>query len=665
MSIARQLPDREWALQSVDTFPRSWQARLLDRWRRDHRADRTAGNLGLLRRVRTLADSARGGIRPDAGDMEICQQAKLTAQDFIERLQRVGWDARERGEHLVERMQVFFARHVMRERGLIDLWPAKKNRPRSAQLKRIQCEHFWRRTYRKLHARTVEACAISIGLVRQTAGLYASDDTVQRRAAQNARNAAVLADVIAVNDHGQDYTLADLAAKGTANKSIRRVELLTRIAGFELIAKDCTHVGVMVTTTCPSRFHKATTRRDGRVVDNPRFDGSTPNEGQRHLSGCWSRARSAAARAGIDWYGFRIAEPQHDGTPHWHSLLFMPVAHAEAMQRIVRKYFLDQHDPHEPGAQEHRVRFDWIDWNKGSAVGYVIKYVSKNIDGHGVGQDLFGNDAITSSQRVEAWASTWRIRQFQQIGGAPVGTWRELRRVHPDNLAEGAPDPLRECLVAVNLAKTEPGVQSIAWKRYTAAQGGIGTKRKHLRIRLHREEQTGECGRYGEAMPARVVGVEADGVQRFRNHIHDMNPHAPLFERRLFATVESERAQWLIGQGDRAQSLAAAVRVFGIQRSGEAASTRIHVNNCTGAASLTPTLDRLDRAAPRSMFAPVIQHRRKLRQFRSWPAASTQESSLCDSTSGKPSRSSTSSTADSARPARSTAPTPKPPTRLP
>ena len=42
MSIARQLPDREWALQSVDTFPRSWQARLLDRWRRDHRADRSS-----------------------------------------------------------------------------------------------------------------------------------------------------------------------------------------------------------------------------------------------------------------------------------------------------------------------------------------------------------------------------------------------------------------------------------------------------------------------------------------------------------------------------------------------------------------------------------------------------------------------------------------------
>lgn len=584
-----------------------------------HAADRYRGNITLKRRVDRLSASDRGGISPDAGDAEICHQAETTARDFVRRLAQVEkvtlariWDKGVRcsGQaEVVARMQRFFARALFRARGLLDLWPCLAPDNLTGAVRRIQCAKWWRRTYRRLHARTVEACAIELGLVSQAAGLYASDDAVKRRAAQNARNAAVLASVNAVNDHFQAYTLADLAATGTANKTIRRVELLTRIAGFELIAKDLGHEAFMVTVSCPSRFHKCTTR-GGRVTENPKYDDSTPADAQKYLSGQWARFRAAAAREGLGLYGFRIAEPQHDGTPHWHILLFVPdasVGKTGGLLPLVQRYFLANESPDEAGAAEHRVDLVRIDWEKGSAVGYVIKYISKNIDGHGVGFDLFGNDAVTSSQRVEAWASTWNIRQFQQIGGAPVTVWRELRRLHPENIAADAPRALSDCIVAINRQKTEPGVASIAWKKYIEAQGGIGCPRKNQPVKLLKE-QTGEIGRYGEVMSKTSIGVMASGSLAFENHIHVLLPDHPKFIRPALAEVESERAAWLIAGGSPALALASAKRVFGLQRS--EASTWIHVNNCT-----VPIQD-----AP-SMFGLLKTYRRKLRRFRKFPGA--------------------------------------------
>lgn len=72
-----------------------------------------------------------------------------------------------------------------------------------------------------------------------------------------------------------------------------------------------------------------------------------------------------------------------------------------------------QDSPDEAGAQKHRVGVTPIDYRRGSATAYVAKYVSKNIDGHGVGRDLEDDGSVSCSDnsiRVEAWSSTWAIR---------------------------------------------------------------------------------------------------------------------------------------------------------------------------------------------------------------------------------------------------------------
>ncbi|MFT7234532.1 MAG: hypothetical protein ACI9QV_000094 [Methylophagaceae bacterium] len=78
-----------------------------------------------------------------------------------------------------------------------------------------------------------------------------------------------------------------------------------------------------------------------------------------------------------------------------------------------------QDSAHEKGAQKHRITFDMIDRSKGSAVGYIAKYISKNIDGAHIEKDLDG-DAKSSALRVEAWVSTFDIRQFQMFDCPPV-----------------------------------------------------------------------------------------------------------------------------------------------------------------------------------------------------------------------------------------------------
>lgn len=155
---------------------------------------------------------------------------------------------------------------------------------------RMCCPQWWRRRLRRHQGRTIEAAAIRLGYVNKTRDLYISEERLRARLQQNVRNAAALESTLARNELGQEFTLAELASRSPANKKVRRAELMTRIAGFERIARELGHAGLFITLTCPSRFHPWRTVGESKVVGNPRYDAQeTPRTAQKHLARVWSR----------------------------------------------------------------------------------------------------------------------------------------------------------------------------------------------------------------------------------------------------------------------------------------------------------------------------------------------------------------------------------------
>ena len=429
--------------------------------------------------------------------------------------------------------------------------------------KRLECPIWWRRALRRYVARMSEGGALALGIVsKRNRQPYASNRAVSRRLDQNKRNRAALENTMLANDRGDVFTLAELVEKSPSAKNIRRGELMTRIRGCEELADAAGHVGLFLTLTCPSRFHS--TLRDGRA--NPKHDGSTPRDGQAWLCAMWARARAALARRGVGVYGFRVAEPHHDGCVHWHALLWVPDDRAALMAvSTLWAYWLSD-DGDEPGADQYRLNVKRM--HAGGAAGYVAKYVAKNIDDHAIsdhvddyadgeaiGPDLLGDVEVKPCMRVEAWAAHWGIRQFQGIGQPPVTVWRELRRIKADAVARHPSGVLR---AAWQFAHRRGGALA-DWAGYVSCQGGLMTGRRY-RIGIAAAVADHE-GQYETIPAARPVGVEdRRGVGGWC-----------LSDRRIWRRVDRAEAARIRGAGSGAD----------VQGGAHAPAPRTGFDNCT------------------------------------------------------------------------------------
>ncbi|EKP1129218.1 replication endonuclease [Klebsiella michiganensis] len=359
---------------------------------------------------------------------------------------------------------------------------------------RLQKDKWWLGKLRKIHDRWREHLMIATTYVSKVSSPYCSEPCLREWTAQKKANFEYLqAMELEDQDTGERSSLLDKVMGSVSNPKIARHELMVRMRGFEDMANEMGLAGMFYTLTAPSCYH-ATHVHSGKR--NDKYCNASPRKTQKYLCNVWSRVRAKWRREGIRTFGFRVAEPHHDGTPHWHLLLFLRPEEVELATDIFHEYAL-QEDGSEPGAAEYRFTAKPIDEEFGSATGYIAKYISKNIDGYGMDGEFdheSGKPVKEMAMRVRAWASRWSIRQFQQIGGAPVSTWRELRRLGS-----------RELVLHPELEAARAAADAPDWPGYVNAQGGPFVTRDCLRVRLN-YEYTENGNDYGDTV-AKITGV--------------------------------------------------------------------------------------------------------------------------------------------------------------
>ena len=384
-----------------------------------------------------------------------------------------------------EDMLVFF-KMIYRKIGTLcaDLWlplPSwEKFKAGKITLKNIEtdlskaCDQtYWSRILERAKTQMAEHVAIATGQVNKHSSPYVSAVAFEKHKERRRKNWDFIANQILINidDPEEQIELQQTFLKSHANEEIRRGEMMNEVRGMEEYADVRGHISLFLTLTAPSSFHAY----HSKGGFNPKWLGASPRRTQKYLCKTWAKMRASWARSDISYYGVRVAEPHHDGTPHWHVLVFLPPEHKQKFSEIFRRYALEV-DGDEKGAVEHRCKIEKIDRSKGSAVAYIAKYISKNINGRKLKGEIdheTGRPLAESASKVRAWASLWGIRQFQFIGVPPISVWRELRRLG-DRVIEG--DDELETLRAVC------DVGDFAC--YIREQGGTELKRSELLARV-------------------------------------------------------------------------------------------------------------------------------------------------------------------------------------
>lgn len=402
-----------------------------------------------------------------------------------------------------------------------------------AAISRLASADFWERRLKEHKTRWLESLAIAAMDVNCNKHPYVSKRGVKAVLSQKLNNIQYLKTMDIEDEKTLErFDLYEKVEKSISNPANRYNELMAMTRGIENVACQLGDIGLFLTLTCPSKYHATSKIRVGKKHANKKQDkykaipnkkwlktqtgtpsdaARTPKDAQRYIAHVWQLIRTALNDESIPFYGVRTVEPHHDSTPHWHILLFTSPRNKARVIEIFEQKALAE-DGNETGAEEHRFKCE--DMEKGKATGYIAKYIAKCIPGDHKGTEALKKavdfetglnihpdspDETPAPDRIAAWASIWRIRQFQSFGIPPKGVYRECRRLRglgKKNITDDLGDVAEKVRAAADKGKFDD---------YILAQGGVCIPADELTLRTARKvaDTPNEYGEYR----SKVIGL--------------------------------------------------------------------------------------------------------------------------------------------------------------
>ncbi|EBH7154874.1 replication endonuclease [Salmonella enterica] len=376
-------------------------------------------------------------------------------------------------------------------------------------ISRMISVRFWSRHFRTFTRRWREHLYIAVGDVRRQRSVICSPQWVQHWLASRKRGREIMAETdLEDEETGETLPLLSAVDASVSNNEKRRAEMLTRVKGLEELAaldhmsQDSGYVALFFTWTAPQQYH--TWLETGRR--NRKWNGASPRETQRYFTRTFKNFSTALTRRDIHIFGMHVTESHHDGTPHWHGILFVRREQEATLRDVFEGYANAENcSAHRPGKppEQSQLMIKPVDKRMGSLTAYITKHICRNLEGCAPG----GRDKETGRPWTElarhsaAWASLWGIKQFQFTGGPPVSVWRELRKLSDQKQADS---------VSPVFGELHHAARAGDWAEYTRLQGGLPAARKNLTMRTWYQaaSEPDECGQY----TAIIKGVYLPGT---------------------------------------------------------------------------------------------------------------------------------------------------------